>query len=267
MIRVMKNTVYFVFFILLFSSIFLIIYYLPSSNHTTNYNYTYKIINSYPHDPEAFTQGLIYENNTLYEGTGLNGESSLRKVDLKTGKILQIRNLPSKYFGEGVTVFENNIIQLTWQSKIGFVYDKDSFELLQTFNYTTEGWGITHDGNRLIMSDGTDTIFFLDPVTFNVTSEIKVFDENGPVLKLNELEYIKGEIYANVWQTDYIVRISPQTGEVIGRIDLRGLLSMEEISMGANVLNGIAYDSPNDRLFVTGKLWPKLFEIELVPIK
>lgn len=266
MIRVMKNTVYFVLFILIFSSIFLTIYYLQISNNTVNYNYTYKIINSNPHDPDAFTQGLVYENNTLYESTGLNGKSSLRKVDLETGKILQIRNLPSKYFGEGVTVFENKIIQLTWKSKIGFVYDKDSFDLLQTFNYTTEGWGITHDGTRLIMSDGTDTIYFLDPETFKVIGEIKVFDETGPVTRLNELEYIQGEIYANVWQTDYIVRISPQTGEVIGRIDLRGLLGMEEISSGANVLNGIAYDSENDRLFVTGKLWPKLFEIELVSI-
>jgi glutamine cyclotransferase len=268
MARVMKNTVCFVFFILFFSAIFLTIYFLQISNNpdTYNYNYTYRIVNSFPHDPDAFTQGLIYENNTLYEGTGLKGKSSLRKVDLETGRIQQIRNLSSKYFGEGITIFENKIIQLTWKSKIGFVYDKDSFDLLQTFNYTTEGWGITHDGSRLIMSDGTDTIYFLDPESFNVTGKINVFNDTGPITKLNELEYIKGEIYANIWQTDRIAIISPKTGEVTGWIDLTGLLNEKEFSSGANVLNGIAYDPENDRLFVTGKLWPKLFEIELVSI-
>ncbi|MDY7018909.1 MAG: glutaminyl-peptide cyclotransferase [Chloroflexota bacterium] len=226
--------------------------------------YTYKVINAYPHDRNAFTQGLVFENGFLYEGTGLHGRSTLRRVELETGDILQIRNLPARFFGEGVTTYGNKIVQLTWRSNVGFVYDKDSFELLREFNYQTEGWGITHDGKRLIMSDGTSTLHFLEPETFEEISQIEVYDNDGPVTRLNELEYIQGEIYANVWQTDNIAKIKPQTGQVIGWVELEGLLSLEDRSEPVGVLNGIAYDAKRDRLFVTGKLWPKLFEIELI---
>jgi len=220
--------------------------------------YTYKIVNVYPHDRNAFTQGLVFEEGVLYEGTGIKGRSSLRKVELKTGNILKIHRLPDYYFGEGVTVYGDTIIQLTWKSQTGFVYDKDSFELLQKFTYPTEGWGIAHDGNCLIMSDGTSTLHFLNPKTFKEIYQLEVYDKLGPVHSLNELEYIQGEIYSNVWQTNRIARIAPQSGQVIGWIDLKGL------NVQGSVLNGIAYDSHNDRLFVTGKLWPKLFEIDLL---
>ena len=228
-------------------------------------NFTYKIVNAYPHDRGAFTQGLVFENGVLYEGTGLRGRSTLRRVELETGNVLQIRKLPDQLFGEGITIFGERIIQLTWQSGIGFVYDKNSFELLKEFHYPTEGWGITHDGKRLIMSDGTSTLHFLDPETLEEIGRIKVYDQDGPVTRLNELEYVRGEIYANVWQTDRIARIAPDTGNVIGWIELAGILSPEDRSEPVDVLNGIAYDAETDRLFVTGKLWPRLFEIELVP--
>jgi glutamine cyclotransferase len=229
--------------------------------------YGYKIIKTYPHDPKAFTQGLTFEGGALYEGTGLNGQSSLRRVELETGKVLQIHRLPEEYFGEGVTICKDKIIQLTWQEKTGFVYDKLSFNLLKQFSYATEGWGITQDGRRLIMSDGSDTLFFLDSQTYKRIGSLKVRDKTNPVFNLNELEYIKGEIYANVWQTDYIVRISPRTGQILAWINLRGLLSREDRMNPVDVLNGIAYDAKGDRLFVTGKLWPKLFEIKLVEKK
>jgi glutamine cyclotransferase len=226
--------------------------------------YTYKIINAYPHDPGAFTQGLVFEDGFLYEGTGLYGRSSLRKVELKTGKVLQIRNLSDQYFGEGITIFLDKIIQLTWQSRVGFVYRKENFDVMSQFHYSTEGWGITHDGVHLIMSDGTSTLYFLDPETFEVVNHVDVHDGTTPVTNLNELEYIRGEVYANVWQTDFIVQIDPQTGDVVGWIDLEGLLPPGEHGTRVDVLNGIAYDVKHDRLFVTGKLWPTLFEIELV---
>jgi glutamine cyclotransferase len=226
--------------------------------------YSYNIVNTYPHDRDAFTEGLVFENGVLYEGTGLLEHSTLRRVELETGDILQIRELSDQFFGEGITIYGDKIIQLTWQSNIGFVYDKNSFELLQEFNYSTEGWGITHDGTRLIMSDGTSTLHFLDPQTFEEIGHLEVFDNDGPVTRLNELEYVQGEIYANVWQTDRIARIAPETGRVVGWVDLGGLLTAEDRSEPVDVLNGIAYDAETDRLFVTGKLWPKLFEIELV---
>jgi glutamine cyclotransferase len=226
--------------------------------------YSYNIVNTYPHDPDAFTEGLVFDDGFLYEGTGLYGNSSLRKVELETGNVLQIHELSVEFFGEGITIYGDKIIQLTWQSHIGFVYDKNSFELLQEFNYSTEGWGITHDGTRLIMSDGTSTLHFLDPQTFEEIGQLEVFDDRGPVTKLNELEYVQGEIYANVWQTDRIAIIAPETGRVIGWVDLRGLLTAEDRSEQVDVLNGIAYDAATDRLFVTGKLWPKLFEIKLI---
>jgi len=227
--------------------------------------YTYRVVNTYPHDPGAFTQGLVYEDEILYEGTGLRGRSSLRRVDLKTGKILQFLALPEYYFGEGVAVLEDEIFQLTWILQMGFVYDKDSFGLQRVFTYPTEGWGLTHDGQRLIMSDGTPTLHFLDPETLVETGQLQVFYQGRPVWSLNELEYVQGEVYANIWQTDTIARINPKTGEVVGLIDLEGLLDPQDTTEPVDVLNGIAYDAERDRLFVTGKLWPKLFEIELVP--
>ncbi|MFQ5794705.1 MAG: glutaminyl-peptide cyclotransferase [Candidatus Bipolaricaulia bacterium] len=240
---------------------------LSCSNSENTPVYTYKVVNTYPHDPNAFTQGLVFEDGVLYEGTGLYGRSTLRRVRLETGDVLQRRRLPARFFGEGVTIYGSKIIQLTWRSNVGFVYDKHSFELLQQFNYPTEGWGITHDGDRLIMSDGTSTLYFWAPETFEEIGRIEVHDDDGPVTRLNELEYVNGEIYANVWQTDRIARIAPQTGQVIGWIELEGLLNPEDLSKPVDVLNGIAYDAKNDRLFVTGKLWPGLFEIQLVSLK
>ncbi len=236
----------------------------PSTNSNVIPVYIYKVVNTYPHDQSAFTEGLVFEDGVLYEGTGLRGYSNLRRVKLETGEILQICELPPQFFGEGVTVYGNKIIQLTWQSHIGFVYDKYSFKLLQEFNYPDEGWGITHDGKHLIMSDGTATLHFLDPETFKEISQIEVSANDIPVTRINELEYIQGEIYANIWQTERIARIDHLTGQVIGWIDLKGILSPEDDSETVDVLNGIAYDLKNSRLFVTGKFWPKLFEIELM---
>jgi glutaminyl-peptide cyclotransferase len=229
--------------------------------------YGYEVLNVYPHDPAAFTQGLIYAAGFLYEGTGLRGLSSLRKVDLSTGAVLQQVNLEPQFFGEGITLFEDRIIQLTWQSRVGFVYDKETFKLLEEFTYPTEGWGITHDGSQLIMSDGTNTLYFWDPRTFEETGRVKVFNSEGPVVRLNELEYIEGEVWANIWQTDRIVRIDPSSGEVTGTIDLTGLLPPEDHGDQVDVLNGIAYDAAGSRIFVTGKNWPKLFEIQLTAPK
>jgi glutamine cyclotransferase len=234
----------------------------PSNSDATIY--TYNVVNTYPHDRTAFTQGLVFEDDVLYEGTGQYGHSTLRRVELETGDILQIRELSDEFFGEGITIYGNEVIQITWQNNVGFVYDKNSFELLQQFNYTTEGWGITHDGTRLIMSDGTSTLRFLDPQTFEEIGQIEVYDNDTPIARLNELEYIQGEIYANVWREDWIVRIEPDTGQVVGWVDLRGLLTAEDRTEPVDVLNGIAYDAEADRLFVTGKWWPKLFEIELI---
>jgi glutamine cyclotransferase len=225
--------------------------------------YGYRIVNRYPHDPTGFTQGLVFVDGVLFEGTGLRGRSSLRKVDLLTGNILQIRRLPDRFFGEGVTVYKNKVIQLTLRANLGFVYDKDTFQLLETFHYPTEGWGLTHDGQRLIMSDGTSILYFLDTKSYKEIGRIEVRDSKGPVSQLNELEYVKGLILANVWKTERIAQISPETGEVVGWIDLRGLWWPGEGVQRLDVLNGIAYDQRNDRIFVTGKLWPKLFEIEL----
>jgi glutamine cyclotransferase len=223
--------------------------------------YTYNIVNMYPHDETAFTQGLVFKDGILYEGTGLYGHSTLRSVDLETGTVTQIHDLPDQFFGEGITIFGDKIIQLTWKSGRGLVYDKSSFELLQEFEYPTEGWGITHNGSMLIMSDGTATLYFLDPETFQTISQIEVYDKD-PVTLLNELEYINGSVYANIWKEDKIAIINPQMGKVTGWIDLtsiRDFVNQEKI----DVLNGIAFDKERDRLFVTGKWWSKLFEIEL----
>ena len=229
--------------------------------------YAYKVVNTYPHDQNAFTQGLVYEDGFLYEGTGLYRSSTLRRKELETGKVLQMHELPSQFFGEGITIYEDKIIQLTWKSNLGFVYDKDTFELQKEFNYPSEGWGITHDEKHLIISDGTSTLRFLDPKTFNVVDQIAVRKDGILIDKLNELEYVQGKIYANVYREDCIAIIDPETGKVDGWIELEGLLSLEDYGRPVDVLNGIAYDAKNDRLFVTGKLWPKLFEIDLVPLK
>ena len=226
--------------------------------------YSYEVINQYPHDPGAFTQGLVFHGGVLYEGTGLKGQSSLRKVALETGEVVKKRDLSYRYFGEGVTVLGDEIMQLTWRSHVGFVYDRDTFERLRDFSYPSEGWGLTHDGLNLIMSDGTAMLRFLAPATFEEVAQLEVRDGEGPVRRLNELEYIGGEIYANVWQTDRIARISPRSGRVVGWIDLTGLLKPEDRTGSEGVLNGIAYDAAGKRLFVTGKRWPKLFEIRLV---
>jgi glutamine cyclotransferase len=229
--------------------------------------YTYRVVNTFDHDRDAFTEGLAFENGILYEGTGLRGKSSLRKVDLETGKVLQIYNLPPQYFGEGITIYKDCIIQLTMDSNTGFVYQRDNFQLLRDFSYSTEGWGITHDGNRFIMSDGSSFLYFIDPATYKVTGRIEVRDNNIPVDMVNELEYVNGQIYANIWKTEKIAIINPVSGYVTGWIDLSGLLNRGDHGNTVDVLNGIAYDAKNDRLFVTGKLWPSLFEIKLVAVK
>ncbi|MGH8508702.1 MAG: glutaminyl-peptide cyclotransferase [Gammaproteobacteria bacterium] len=225
----------------------------------------YEVVRVYPHDRNAFTQGLTYVDGYLYESTGLNGHSMLRKVEIETGRVLQQTALSREYFGEGLTSWGPHLVQLTWTSNQGFLYDRMNFQVKQTFNYSGKGWGITQDGERLIMSDGTATLRFLDPYTFRETGRLSVRDGTTPVTQLNELEVVRGELYANVWKTDRIARIALQTGQVTGWIDLRGLLSAADRSIRVDVLNGIAYDARNNRLFVTGKLWPKLFEIKLVP--
>jgi glutamine cyclotransferase len=245
----------------------LAIFALYGGNSTGPRVWSYEIVNTFDHDPAAFTQGLVFEDGVLYEGTGLNGRSELRKVELKTGKVLQSHRLPDRFFGEGITIFEDRIIQLTYQSKVGFVYDKNTFEQLEEFKYPTEGWGLTHDGNHLIMSDGTPMIYFLDPRTFARARKIMVHDQDEAVWWVNELEYIDGEIYANVWPGDRIARIDPETGQIIGWIDCEGLLTTQDKNDEIDVFNGIAHDPATGRLFVTGKCWPKLFEIKLVPKK
>lgn len=215
--------------------------------------YTYQVVATYPHDPKAFTQGLVWDNGVLYESTGLKGQSSLRRVDLKTGRVLQRRVVNSRYFAEGLALLNNQLIQLTWQEKTGFVYDRRTFRQVRTFRYETEGWGLTHDGKQLIMSDGSATLRYLDPKTFAVVRTITVNENGRPISQLNELEYVKGEIFANVWQTNLVAQIDPATGRVVGWIDLSTLLSESERAK-TDVLNGIAYDPKGDRLFVTGKL-------------
>jgi len=225
--------------------------------------YRYTIAATYPHDPNAFTQGLQYLDGFLYEGTGLNGRSSIRKVTLETGAVLQKRDTPAEHFGEGVTVWKSTLIQLTWQSGLAFTYDLATFAPLRAFKYRGEGWGLTHDGTNLVMSDGTSDLRFLAPETFVERRRVRVTAAGKPVASLNELEFVKGEIFANVWQTDRIARIDPRSGNVTGWIDLSGLLPQKDRTPDG-VLNGIAYDAARDRLFVTGKLWPKLFEIRLL---
>jgi len=221
----------------------------------------YEVVRSYPHDAEAFTQGLVYRDGYLYESTGLNGRSTIRRVDVATGKIVQRFALDQRYFGEGLAAWGTRLVQLTWDTNIGFVYDRATFKLLSTFSYRGEGWGLADDGRRLIMSDGTPTLRFLDPETLAETGRVTVMDGARPLRDLNELEVVKGEVFANVWTTDRIAIIDPATGRVAGWLDLAGLVPSRQNPNA--VLNGIAYDPSRDRLFVTGKLWPRMFELRV----
>lgn len=227
--------------------------------------YGYRVVHAYHHDRNAFTQGLEYRVGFLYEGTGLEGQSTLRKVKLETGDVVQEIKLAPEFFGEGITVMNQQIIQLTWQSQIGFVYEQSSFRRTRVFNYPGEGWGLANDGTQIYMSDGSAQIRVWDANSLQEKRRFTVRDSGHPVTLLNELEYVSGEIYANVWQSERIVRFSPVDGHVLGWIDLSGLLTAADRSEPVDVLNGIAYDVFADRLFVTGKLWPKLFEIKIVP--
>ncbi len=227
--------------------------------------YTYDIVHVWPHDPKAFTEGLSWLNGGLLESTGIEGASDLRKVDLATGLVRQRVKLPPQYFGEGSVVIGDKIYQVTWQTHKGFVYNLATLDLEREFSYEGEGWGLTTDGQSIIMSNGSNVIQFLDPATFQVTRTISVFSNGQPLRNLNELEYVKGELYANIWQTQSVARIDPATGRLLGLIDFSGLLSPADYggSPPPDVLNGIAYDAADDRLFITGKYWPKLFEVRL----
>lgn len=228
-------------------------------------NFTFNVIKEYPHDRDAYTQGLEFSGNDFFEGTGLNGHSQLRRVELSSGKVLQKIELEDQFFGEGITIMGDKIFQLTWQNKKGFIYNKKSFELEGEFSYDTQGWGICNDGEYLIYSDGSNKLFFLDATNYKLHHSIEVYDENGPVYQLNELEYYKGEIWANVYTTNLLVCIDPKTGKVRSRADLGGILKPED-AVGVDVLNGIAFDQKSGKLFVTGKKYPKLWQIELVKV-
>ena len=227
----------------------------------------YRVVHAYPHDAQAFTQGLIYLDGHFYESTGLNGQSTLRAADPETGRLLKEVSVPSQYFAEGLTNWGGTLIQLTWKAHVAFVYDRSSFRLLRTMHYPWEGWGLTQDGKHLILSDGSETLHFLNPDTMAEVRSVRVTYNGEPVKELNELEYIHGEIYANVWMTDKIARISPETGKVVSWIDLSGILPEIEIRSRDAVLNGIAYDAGHNRIFVTGKLWPRIFEIQVLARK
>ncbi|MDD4900021.1 MAG: glutaminyl-peptide cyclotransferase [Candidatus Omnitrophica bacterium] len=250
-----------------FSRIFfalVIIFFLAGRAPAETPVYSYKIVNAYPHDQEAFTEGLVFENGTLYESTGIKGHSTLRQVNLESGKVLSLYKLPDAYFAEGIAINAGKIIQLTYQSHLGFVYDKKTFRLLGKFSYPTQGWGLTFDGKNLIMSDGSAKLYFLDPKNYKLLRTIEVYDENGPVRGLNELEYIKGEIFANIYPTQRIVKINPQNAQVSAWINLEGILKDEPAAVVGCSLNGIAYDALKNRIFVTGKYFSRIFEIEVV---
>ncbi|CAA9401231.1 MAG: Glutamine cyclotransferase [uncultured Pyrinomonadaceae bacterium] len=234
--------------------------------------YTYEIVNTFKHDPKAFTQGLVYENGFLYESTGQTGESTLRKVELESGKVLQKHDVDDDIFAEGMTILNGKIYQITWQDGVCFVYDLKNFKLLEELKYNGEGWGLTNDGTNLIMSDGTHIIKFLDPQTLKTVRALPVFQETGkPLFKINELEYVKGEIWANIWHSEeigkpnHIARIDPNSGKLLGWINLQGISPDDVARDEENTLNGIAYDAGGDRIFVTGKNWKNLFEIKIKP--
>jgi glutaminyl-peptide cyclotransferase len=229
--------------------------------------YGYQVVHAYPHDPSAFTEGLEYRAGFLYESTGIKGRSWLRKEKLETGQVLQQIDLDPQYFGEGITILNQQIVQLTYMTEIGFVYDQSNFRVKRTFNYSGEGWALTNDGQNIYMDDGSAQIRVLDPVTLQERRRITVHDHGQPVTNVNELEWVHGEIYANIWQKDVIARISPVDGRVLGWINMAGILPAADRTGGEDVLNGIAYDVLGNRLFVTGKLWPKLYEIKVVPLQ
>ena len=235
----------------------------PAAQTASTPVWGYSVVNVYPHDPGAYTQGLLYRDGFLFESTGLSGRSTLRKVRLESGEVIQRYAVDAKYFAEGLTDWGTQLIQLTWLSHTGFVYDLSTFNMRSMFTFSGEGWGLTHDRERLIMSDGSSSLRFLDPATFKEIGRLPVKDRGEPVSNLNELEFVRDEVFANVWHTDRIARIEPRSGRVIGWVNLSGLLSSSERPDPEAVLNGIAYDAAGDRLFVTGKLWPKLFEIRL----
>ena len=249
--------------VLLLGSITALVAYGQLKSNAKPLNWGYKVVASYPHDPQAFTQGLVVEDGKMFEGTGEYGNSTLRRVDWKTGNVEEQVALNQQYFGEGIAIMGNRLFQLTWQNRLGLVYDVESLKYLQSFSYTGEGWGLTHDDKHLIMSDGTSTLRFLDPVSFKVVKQLSVKTGKQKVGSLNELEYVEGEIWANIWHEDRIVRISPSDGTVLGWINLAGLFPRQPRDR-ERVLNGIAYDSKTKRLFVTGKYWPQLFEIEII---
>src|SRR5438093_4413244 len=236
-----------------------------SASRSAPVEYSYEIVHTYPHDPAAFTQGLYFRDGFVYEGTGGRGRSTIRQTKLETGEVIRQQTVPAEHFGEGITIRNSELIELTWRSQVAFVYDVDTFALRRTVSVAGEGWGLTHDAIGLIMSDGTDTLRFLDPDTFVERRVLQVVDASGPLRGLNELEMVKGEIFANVFKSDSIARIDPATGRVKGWIDCTGLLPPSERSSIEAVMNGIAYDREGDRLFVTGKFWPKLFELRVIP--
>jgi len=224
---------------------------------------SYEVVNSYPHDPTSFTQGLVWHDSALYESTGLEGQSKLRRLEFPSGRVLKEVRLSPDLFGEGLALVENRLIQLTWKSHRGFVYDLETFRQLEEFSYDTEGWGLTYDGNNLILSDGSSNLFYLDPHTFKPIKKLAVTMNGKPLTELNELEFIEGEVWANVWQTDFIVRIDPSTGRVTSFLNLKGVLAPSDKTGREDVLNGIAYDPEHKRIFITGKLWPRIFEIRV----
>lgn len=225
---------------------------------------TYEVVRTYPHDARAFTQGLAYRDGYLYEGTGRRGESSLRQVRVENGEVVRQVELPSAFFGEGITILGDRVYQLTWLSGVGFVYDLETFAVVQQFRQFTEGWGLTHDGTHLIQSDGSAALYFLDPQSMAPQRQVEVHDADGPIDQVNELEFVDGAILANVWHSDEILWIAPDDGMVTARLDLAGILPAAERRDPEAVLNGIAHDPDSGRLYITGKLWPKLFEIRVL---
>ena len=225
---------------------------------------SYKVIKAYPHDSKAFTQGLVYDKGIFFEGTGQNSGSSLREVEPETGRVIRQHNLDDSLFGEGITLYRDRIYQVTWENKVGFVYEKSTFNLINKIYYSTQGWGLTTIDDKIVMSDGTNILYFFEPEMFTVVSQIEVYDNEKKVDQLNELEYINGEIWANIWMTDLVARIDPKSGKVLAYIDLKGILPASERNTDTDVLNGIAYDQATKRIFVTGKKWPKLYEIKVI---
>lgn len=237
----------------------------PAATPAAPRTYTYRVIESYPHSTDSYTQGLLFADGVMWEGTGEYGHSRLQRIDLETGRTDVVATLPRSEFGEGIALLDGKIYQLTWENNKAYVYDAATGRQLRTFAYAGEGWGLTTDGERLYMSDGSEYLRILDPETFRVQRRVPVTFRGAPVQLLNELEWIDGKIWANVYVTDQIVIIDPASGIVEGVIDLRGLLPDEEIAPDTDVLNGIAYDAASERIFVTGKRWSKLFEIEIIP--